>query len=60
MLLPGSMAAAASISSRLSRLCPLTSTDATAKRGDLKSQPASMPDAPSATTPSAARPRGGR
>ena len=40
ILLPGSMAAAVSISSRLSRLCPLTSTDETAKRGDFRSQPA--------------------
>src|SRR5580765_1026128 len=56
ILLPGSMAAAVSIASRVSRLWPLTSTDETAKRGDFKSQPARRPDTPSATTPSTTRP----
>src|SRR5262245_17821306 len=56
MLLPGSMPAAVSISSRLRRLCPLTSTDATAKRGDLSSQPPVSPHAPRPMTTRATTP----
>ena len=45
---PDVMPAAVSISSRVTRLCPTTSTPATANRGDLSSHPA--PNAPAAST----------